>query len=53
MEDLSDRQLERFLEENTAAKLFCGFSLKEKKTRSQLLFSFTAKNWHSFIGQVI
>jgi hypothetical protein len=27
MEDLSDRELERFLQENTAAKLFCGFSL--------------------------
>lgn len=30
MEDLSDRQLERFLKENTAAKLFCGFTLLEK-----------------------
>jgi len=30
MEDLSDRQLERFLQENTAAKLFCGFTLTEK-----------------------
>ena len=29
MEDLSDRELERFLQENNAAKLFCGFSLTE------------------------
>jgi IS5 family transposase len=29
MEDLSDRELERFLEENMAAKLFCGFGLCE------------------------
>jgi len=29
-EDVSDRQLERFLEKNVAAKLFCGFSLLEK-----------------------
>ena len=30
MEDLSDRQLERFLQENNAAKLFVGFELLEK-----------------------
>lgn len=30
MEDLSDRELERFLQENTAGKYFCGFSLTEK-----------------------
>lgn len=29
MERLSDRELERFLEENVAAKLFCGFSLTD------------------------
>lgn len=29
MEDLSDRELERFLEENVAAKLFCGFGLSD------------------------
>ncbi len=29
MEDLSDRQLERCLKENLAAKLFCGFTLVE------------------------
>lgn len=30
MEDLSDRELSRFLQENTAGKWFCGFSLCEK-----------------------
>ena len=30
MENLSDRELERFLQENNAAKYFCGFSLEEK-----------------------
>lgn len=29
MEDLSDRELEAYLQENTAAKWFCGFSLTE------------------------
>jgi IS5 family transposase len=29
MEDLSDRELERFLQENNAAKWFCGFGLTE------------------------
>jgi transposase len=27
MEDLSDRELERYLEENLAAKWFCGFTV--------------------------
>ena len=30
MEDLSDRELERYLQENTAAKWFCGFGLCER-----------------------
>ena len=30
LENLSDRELERFLKENTAAKWFCGFGLTEK-----------------------
>ena len=30
MEDLSDREFERFIAENNAAKWFCGFSLLEK-----------------------
>ena len=30
MENLSDRELERFIQENNAAKWFCGFSLSEE-----------------------
>jgi IS5 family transposase len=30
MEDLSDRELERFIQENTTAKWFCGFELTDK-----------------------
>lgn len=30
MEDVSDRELERLMQENTAAKWFCGFSLSEQ-----------------------
>lgn len=30
MEDVSDRELERMLQENNAAKWFCGFTLSEK-----------------------
>lgn len=30
MEDLSDRELERFLQENLAGKMFCGFELHDK-----------------------
>ena len=30
MEDLIDRELEKFLQENNVAKYFCGFSLLEK-----------------------
>ena len=38
MEDISDRELAQFLEENTAGKWFCGFSLVEK-TPDYSLFS--------------
>ena len=38
MEDLSDRELQRYLHENTAAKWFCGFTLTEK-TPTYSLFS--------------
>lgn len=30
MENCSDRELERFIQENTAARWFCGFNLREK-----------------------
>jgi IS5 family transposase len=38
MENLSDRELERFLQENNAAKWFCQFSLREK-TPDHTVFS--------------
>ena len=38
MEDLSDRELERFLAENNSAKLFCDFSLNDT-TPDHSLFS--------------
>ena len=38
MEDLSDRELERFVAENTSAKLFCDFSLISQ-TPDHSLFS--------------
>lgn len=38
MEDLSDRELERYLEENLAAKWLCGFTLSER-TPDYSLFS--------------
>ncbi len=30
MEDISDRELERMLQENNSAKWFCGFTLSEQ-----------------------
>jgi len=30
MENISDRELERFIQENTSAKWFCHFNLSEK-----------------------
>ena len=38
MEDLSDREMERYLQENVAVKYFCGFSLT-CKTPDHTLFS--------------
>ena len=40
MENLSDRELEQFLRDNNAAKLFCGFGLTEK-TPDHSVFSRT------------
>lgn len=36
MEDLSDRELERYLNENNAAKWFCGFELTEQTPENSL-----------------
>lgn len=51
MEDISDRELERFIQENTVAKWFCGFGLCERtpdytvycKFRNRLGVNFLAK----------
>lgn len=43
MEDLSDRELERYLQENNTAKWFCGFGLLEK-TPNYSVFSKFRKN---------
>ncbi|MDR2781001.1 MAG: transposase [Holosporaceae bacterium] len=43
LEDLGDRELERYLSENTAAKWFCDFKLTER-TPDYSLFSITAIN---------
>lgn len=45
MEDLSDREMERFLSENVAGKWFCGFSLSEKTPDFTTLCKF-----RSFVG---
>ena len=37
MQELSDREMQRFLEENTAAKYFCGFNMEEKTPYFTLL----------------
>lgn len=42
MENLSDRELERFIEENNAAKWFCGFNLRDN-TPDHSVFSTTRK----------
>lgn len=42
MENLSDRELERFIQENNAAKWFCGFSLRDK-TPDHSIFCHTRK----------
>lgn len=36
MEDISDRELERYLQENSAAKWFCGFTLMDKTPKHSL-----------------
>ena len=42
MENLSDRELEKFIQENNAARWFCGFQLREK-TPDYSVFSLLRK----------
>ncbi len=43
LEDISDRELERFLQENTAAKWFCSFALSDKTPTDSLFSKIRAK----------
>ena len=43
IEDLSDRELEKFLQENLAAKLFCNFGLQEPTPNYSLFSKIRAK----------
>ena len=43
MEDLSDRELEIFIQENTAARWFCGFNLLESTPDYSLFSKFRTK----------
>lgn len=52
MEDLSDRQLERFLKENNAAKLFTGFSLMEKTPDHTVLCRARARIGTSLLSKI-
>ena len=52
MEDLSDRELERFIQENTAAKWFCGFGLAEN-TADYSVFSKVRKRLGTKISSKI
>jgi IS5 family transposase len=56
MEDLSDREMERFLSENTSAKWFCGFALLEKTPDYTTFCKFRAligvKNMARFFNEV-
>ena len=52
MEDLSNRELERFIAENTAAKLFCDFSLiiqtLDHSLFGRLRQSIGTNNWYGY-----
>jgi len=60
MEDLSDREVERYLEENNSAKWFCGFLLTDKtpsyslfsKARDRIGSSRLSKCFHVFKSQL-
>lgn len=60
MENLSDRELERYLQENTAAKWFCGFTLREEtpdhsvfsKVRSRIGTNELSKLFSNFRDQL-
>lgn len=43
MENCSERELERFIQENTAARWFCGFNLKDKTPDHSIFFQMIKK----------
>jgi len=52
MEDLSDRELERYIQENTAAKWFCEFSLSEKTPDFTVYCEFRKRLGTKFLSKV-
>lgn len=50
MEDLSDRQSERFLQENISSKLFCGFNITEKRPNHNYFSELHKKIGTSILG---
>ena len=60
MEDLSDRELERYLSDSVAAKWFCDFDLTEdtpdysvfSKLRARIGTNLLSKNFSSFTDQL-
>lgn len=52
MEDLSDRELERYIQENTAAKWFCEFSLAEKPPNFTVYCKFRNRLGTKFLSKI-
>tara|TARA_Y100001934_G_C12214539_1_gene707758 strand:+ start:92 stop:871 length:780 start_codon:yes stop_codon:yes gene_type:complete len=52
MEDLSDRELERYIQENNAAKWFCKFNLSEKTPEFSVFSKFRKRLGTNFISHI-
>jgi transposase len=52
MENLSDRELERYIQENNAAKWFCGFSLNEATPEHTVFCKIRKKIGTSLLSKV-
>ena len=52
MEDLSDRQMERFIRENTAAKWFCDFNLTDKTPDHTVLCRFRKRLGSKVLSEI-
>ena len=53
IEDLSDRELQRFLEENNAAKYFCRFAIEEQTPHFTLFTKVPEGNRYPLLSQAI